>query len=386
MHLADATTKDIGQRRVSPARADIDVASAALLIFTEFILTKALGARYQDEVSFYMEIYVVRRTPTGNKAKRKNKNRPRRPRRQASKPVSPPIGKLMNLPSENPESSRVEEPVSLPPVEKREQPSRGGVRADIPIEQIDFENTKFRFRINMRVADLVRSIRKNGQQFPVLLRRPRGAEKYEIVSGFRRITALRELRWGTVNAIIRDDLEDDSEACRVSIIENEIRKTYNDLDRAYAIVAYRRMGKSTAEIQEIIQVGSRQVERLQKLTTFPQPLQAAVADGRVPSTHAVRLMQHAGKHPDTDVDRWIQWIAENSATMSALNRELKAEVDEEKMARPIELFVEREKNGKKSLRVRPISIDDSLPVAQRKDLVEALKSAIHFVESLPDPS
>lgn len=253
----------------------------------------------------------------------------------------------------------------------------------IPLELIDIDDTTFRFRVKMRLGNLPESIEANGQQFPVLLRRRPGTNRFQIISGFRRITSLLKLRWTHVNAIIREDLDDDLEAFRISVIENEIRQTYNDLDRAYAILAYREMGKSNAEIEELFTIGARQRQRLQKLVDFPEALKDAVADGTVSSTNAVRLMQHVDKYPDTDVGAWIKRIDEEQMSYNDLNKALKAAAAEATGEnQSIEFFVRKKKGDKRTIRVRPISISDELSAAQRQQLLKDLDKIKRFIKEL----
>lgn len=252
----------------------------------------------------------------------------------------------------------------------------------------------FRFRANLRVGDLMESIQREGQQIPIFLRKVDGRDTYQLISGFRRVTALLKLGVTHVKAIVRTDLDNDDKAFRVSILENEERKTYNDLDRANAIYQYKtRLAKTNAEIENIFRIGARQRQRLESITTFPDALKTAITDDRVSSTLAVRLMQHARQHVQKTgatwttetvawVKRWIAWITDNSATLEKLNSALREEVSEKREENPIEFCVPQTRDGKKSLRIRPISIDASLTAAQRKKLVEDLKTTIKFVEGL----
>ena len=262
----------------------------------------------------------------------------------------------------------------------------GGIAASVALREIDLENQDFRFRVSMRIGDLVKSIKQHGQQFPVLLRKlkePRKGKKFQVISGFRRISAITEIGGDSVNAIIREDLNDDAAAFRVSVIENEERHTYSDLDRGYAIVAYRtKFGMSKAEVSEVFNVGSRQIERLQKLTTFPEVLQLAIAEDRVPTTHALRLMQHVGKHPDADLAEWIQWVEDNQPSMRKLNGELTRRIASKRAEQPIEFFVKSEKDGKTMVRVRPIAIDENLTADQKEHLLEDLQHLLEFVKGL----
>jgi len=265
------------------------------------------------------------------------------------------------------------------------------------IDDLDLDDRTFQFRVSLRVGDLLESIARDGQQIPVFVRPSRKREgKYQLISGFRRVTALQKLGGKQVKALVRRDLDDNETAFRVSVLENEERKTYNDLDRASAILAYRGMGRSNAEIEDIFRIGSRQRQRLEALTTFPDVLKEAIAEENVDSTKAVRLMQHARQHVQKDfsldpgwsadtvkwVKQWIAWIVKEGASLEALIKALKEELADEKHDQPIEFCVPQEKDGRKSLRIRPIAIDAALTPAQRKKLIEDLKTTIRFVESL----
>ena len=270
------------------------------------------------------------------------------------------------------------------PVEYIDSAIDGLTIREMPLSKIDMENEQFRFRVNLRTNDLEESLSGDGQQFPVVLRRE-DSGKYQIISGFRRIHALRRLGWEKVKAVVRKDLGDDSEACRISILENELRQTYNDLDRAYAILAYRRMGKSDAEIQDIFRVGARQRQRLEGLVTFPKALQEAVADGGVSSTHAVKLMQHARKYEDypaAKINKWTKWITENKAGFRQLAGALADEFADEKESQPVEVYVVRTRKGEKSVRLRPISIHQGIDADRKKQILGDLREMISLVEEL----
>ena len=255
---------------------------------------------------------------------------------------------------------------------------------NIPVSKIDLKDDQFKFRVNLRLGSLVESIKGEGQHFPVVLRR-REDGILQVISGFRRLEAISKLGWVKVKAVIREDLDADADACKVSIIENELRQTYTDLDRAYAILAYRGMGTSDAEIEDIFMVGQRQRQRLEQLTEFPEILQKAVGEEKVTVTNAVRLMQHAGKfedYPEMKLNTWIERIVDENMTTKDLNSALQAELAGEKKGKPIEFFVEGQKNGEKSLRIRPIAIDRSLNEEQKESLIGDLEAVLEFVKKL----
>jgi len=255
----------------------------------------------------------------------------------------------------------------------------------IPLEEIKLEDESFMFRIKLKVKDMVESIGAEGLQVPVILRPLQdsdGEHRYQLVSGFRRVTAIKKLGWKKVDAIVRSDLDDDVEAFKVSIIENEARKTYNDLDRANAILAFRDMGKSYEEIEAFFNIGERQRQRLQKLTELPENLQEAVAGGGLTSTHAVRLMQHAAKYPDTDLSAWLERIQEEELSLTQLNKLLRAEGMEEDEKKPVELFQKGGKGKDKSFRIRPIAINAETSPEHLKALQKQLSELTKFVDGL----
>ena len=81
-----------------------------------------------------------------------------------------------------------------------------GVTA-IPLEQIDLDNTQFEYRLDPDLAALVESIKKDGQQIPVILRGRK--PPYQLICGFRRARSIKAIGGATVKAIILPDLDDE---------------------------------------------------------------------------------------------------------------------------------------------------------------------------------
>lgn len=68
---------------------------------------------------------------------------------------------------------------------------------------IPFENHPFKERTGEEQAELVESIRTTGMLVPVIVR-PLLRGKYEIISGYRRVAACKELNIDTVPAIVKE--------------------------------------------------------------------------------------------------------------------------------------------------------------------------------------
>lgn len=150
-----------------------------------------------------------------------------------------------------------------------------------------------------------------------------------MISGFRRLTALEELGWDKVSAIVREDLKDAREVFKVSLFENEARKTYNDLDRGYAIVKYRELGYDFAELESVFSLGKRQLSLLQSLTNFPESLQEAIADVGLSTTHALVLQSARAKFPGLDLEVWIERVLKEGLSVGRLKQLIREEQKEE---------------------------------------------------------
>jgi ParB/RepB/Spo0J family partition protein len=188
--------------------------------------------------------------------------------------------------------------------------STGDVRL-IPLDRIDLDDTRFRFRATLRVGTLSKSIKADGLHVPIIVRsfgRGRGT-RYQIISGFRRTTAVRDLGFEAVPAVVRNDLEDDEEAFRASVLENTQRKTWSDIDRALVIRGYDERGHTGREIAEVLGLTDRQARNIRSLLELPEEAQRAVDDegDKVTATHAITVRQLAARYPDLDWGRWGEW-------------------------------------------------------------------------------
>lgn len=196
----------------------------------------------------------------------------------------------------------------------------------LEIGEIDIENTSFIHQASLRIAPLRRSIEAEGQQIPIIVRPFPGADlpRYQLVSGFRRVTAMKELGLETVAAIIRRDLTDDQAAFRASIIENEQRKTYSDIDRALAIVRCEQAGWSGLDVAELMGLKKRQKNNLERLLDLPEPVQHAIDDPEdlFTATHGIVLGQLARRYQGLDAQRWVDGVNERGLSVAAMRREI----------------------------------------------------------------
>ena len=190
----------------------------------------------------------------------------------------------------------------------------------LPLERLDFDDETFRFRAALRIGPLRASIASQGQQLPIVVRKRGGGRpvNYQIVSGFRRATAMRALGAPTIAAIVREDLEDDEVAFRASVLENCQRKTYSDLDRALVIKSYEDRGYGSVDVAMVMGLSKRQKNNLKSLLNLPDGVREAIDDPDSPftATHGLVLKQLAGRYPDLSYSHWVRVVADSPGGLS----------------------------------------------------------------------
>lgn len=137
------------------------------------------------------------------------------------------------------------------------------------------------------LQELADSIRRDGVQEPVIVRRRNN--KYELVTGERRVRAAIMADLATVPAIVRD--VSDADMLRLGIIENVQREDLNAIELAKA---YQKLLEEFHWTQDELarQVGKSRVSvtNLLRLLHLPEDVQRHVADGELSMGHARALL------------------------------------------------------------------------------------------------
>ena len=176
---------------------------------------------------------------------------------------------------------------------------------EINISDIDsFKKHPFKVLDDEKMSDLVESIRENGVLTPVLVR-PRPDDRYEMISGHRRMHAARLAGLTKIPAMIREMTED--EATILMVDSNIQREELLPSEKAFAFKmkmdAISRQGKRsdltssqnetklrTDEILAKETGQSRaQIQRYIRLTELNPKLLAMVDEKRIPFTVGVEL-------------------------------------------------------------------------------------------------
>lgn len=96
----------------------------------------------------------------------------------------------------------------------------------------DFKNHLFKVEMDKEIAELIRSIDKDGVIVPLLARQKTYGEGYELISGHRRKKAYEELGICTVPVIVRN--LDDDQAVIALIDSNLQRENIKPSEKAFA--------------------------------------------------------------------------------------------------------------------------------------------------------
>lgn len=246
----------------------------------------------------------------------------------------------------------------------------------VRLDEIDVGDTTFQFRATLRIGDLKTSLKAEGQQIPIVVRRGQGKKKYQIISGFRRTTAAKELGWTEIAAIVRQGLSEE-EAFRAAILENTARKTYSDIDRAYVIRSYRERGHGGDEVAKVMNLTDRQVRNLLSLLELPDEVQGAVddPDQHFSTTHALTLKKLKRKYPKLDFNQWVAMVNQDELSVSQMIRQVNAEHKGEAKKIFKSLFQNKGTDWKKGeVRLAPLKIKvDELSEQERSRLKSELE-------------
>lgn len=165
---------------------------------------------------------------------------------------------------------------------------------DIPLNEIDLRDLEFQPRIGppAGVDDLVEDMRINGQLVPVTVKIRKGtAPPYQLVSGFRRASAAKRLRWKCISAIVYSEDMPAFEVHRRAVSDNLVRKSISDLECAQKCHKLRQEGYSTERIAEIFNKSRRTIERYLVIANADDEIRAAILEGIIGISVAYEIIK-----------------------------------------------------------------------------------------------
>lgn len=180
--------------------------------------------------------------------------------------------------------------VVLPP---QEPAASSSAADDCGLKQVhvyDIENNPFQPRKEFdasAIDELSESLEQHGMIQPLVVRRH--GERYQLISGERRLRAAIKAGWQTVPVQVRE--ADDRQMSEVAIVENLQRKDLNPLEKAQSFREYlQRYGCTQDELARRLSVDRSTIANLIRLLELPEPIQAAIYSGTLTQGHARALL------------------------------------------------------------------------------------------------
>lgn len=187
---------------------------------------------------------------------------------------------------------------ALFPTAGQRQAEPGGELRRIPISDIRPNPLQPRREFDPKeLEELASSIKASGLLQPVTVRAVAGGEGYELISGERRLRAVRQLGWTDVPAVIR--AVDDQVLLTLAMIENLQRTDLNAVELAKG---YRTLidsfGMTQNQVAEATGKDRTTVTSLLRILRLPASVLDLVANGTLSAGHARTL---ASLESDSDI-------------------------------------------------------------------------------------
>jgi ParB family chromosome partitioning protein len=166
-----------------------------------------------------------------------------------------------------------------------------GVR-EIPIEQLKPNPYQPRKVFNKEaLEELAQSIKSKGVLQPLLVRRAKDGQGYEIIAGERRWRAAQLAKIHAVPVVIKEIT--DRDAVEIGLIENLQREDLNPVEEAGAFLQLsEEFGYSQDQIAQVIGKSRSHVTNILRLLQLPKPVIMLVITGKLTAGQARPLIGH----------------------------------------------------------------------------------------------
>jgi ParB family chromosome partitioning protein len=137
------------------------------------------------------------------------------------------------------------------------------------------------------IASLAESLKEHDMLQPVLVRR--SGDRYQLISGERRLRAAIRAGWSTIPARLRQ--ADDRLVAELAIVENLQRKDLNPIEKALSFKRYLEQHQcAQEELANRLKIDRSTIANLMRLLELPDTVVDAVRAGRLSAGHARALL------------------------------------------------------------------------------------------------
>ncbi len=171
----------------------------------------------------------------------------------------------------------------------------------VTVDQLDWNDLSYRFTFAPLLAPLINSIKHIGIQNPPILEKI-SDHRYRIVTGFKRIMALKQLGRNRLVATVYDSPDDEPklELFLLNLYENLGTRSLNDIEKSLAlhkliVVFHMPEEKVVTEFLPLLGLGSNQLvlNRYLKLVNLEDDIKVAVATGFLSIDIATGLLKRS---------------------------------------------------------------------------------------------
>jgi len=165
-------------------------------------------------------------------------------------------------------------------------------RLSIDLASIDLEDNTFRITTDTRIDDLILSIKSVGLlNPPILIKKTSG---FQIISGFRRISACLSLCMDEIPARIVDSDRKKLECVKFAITENSLQRTLNLIEQSRSFYMLSEFYKDENKMaRAALELGLPDnptfLKRIINLCKLPQPVQKGVLSNTISLAVALEL-------------------------------------------------------------------------------------------------
>lgn len=164
------------------------------------------------------------------------------------------------------------------------------------------------------LAELSESIKQHGLLSPVLVRRTN--TRYEIIAGERRYHACKLAGMQKIPSIVKEI--SDSEAFKISLIENLQREDLNPMEEAEAYHTLKeQFGLTHQEIAEAVLKDRSTVTNSMRLTHLPEKVKQSLRDALISTGHARAILMVEG---EVGQNALLKKIIDNSLSVRETER------------------------------------------------------------------
>lgn len=181
------------------------------------------------------------------------------------------------------------------------------------------------------LASLAESLKEHDMLQPVLVRRV--ADRYQLISGERRLRAAIKAGWKQVPARIRE--ADDRLVAELAIVENLQRKDLNAVEKALSFRRYLEQHKCTQEeLAARLKIDRSTIANLVRLLELPDEVLDALRNEKISAGHARALLPLGDEDQQA---KFCQRICRDGLSVRATEESVQASILEEDsvgLARP----------------------------------------------------